>query len=178
MITSHDTQPGQTMATRVEPCFKTLAYALMLLRKEGLPSVFYGDLHGTQGPHAEPPACGGKLPILILCRKLYAYGTQTDYLDSRSCIGWVRHGAWDRRDGCAVVMSIRGAARLRMFMGQEQAGRQWTDVLGNRDEVITVDDAGYAVFTCSAKSVSVWVRRDADGRESLGTLCHADRFRL
>lgn len=178
MITSHDTQPGQTMATRVEPHFKALAYAIMLLRREGLPSVFYGDVYGTQGPHAEPPACEGKVPALVLCRKLYAYGKQTDYLESRSCIGWVRQGTWDRKDGCAVVMSIQNATRLRVSVGKEQAGQQWTDVLGNRAETITIDGSGSAVFPCAAKSVSVWVRQNADGRDLFETACHGDRFKV
>lgn len=33
------------------------------------------------------PACNGKLPILTKARKLYAYGEQRDYFDSRNCIG-------------------------------------------------------------------------------------------
>lgn len=176
MITSHDTQPGQAMSSRIDPYFKSLAYALMLLRKEGLPCVFYGDVYGTQGPHAEPLACDGKLPILVLCRKLYAYGKQTDYFDSRTCIGWVRHGTWDRNDGCAVVMSIGIATRLRMFVGEDKAGQQWTDVLGDRGVTSTIDGRGYATFTCSAKSVSVWVRQDANGRNDISTICNPERF--
>ncbi|GME28430.1 Glucanalpha-maltohexaosidase precursor [Neofusicoccum parvum] len=99
MVTSHDTQPGQTMETLVAPFFKPLAYALVLLRRDGLPCVFYGDLHGTRGPRTEPPACGGKLPVLLLARARFAYGDQTDYFDARHCVGWVRHGTWDRPDG-------------------------------------------------------------------------------
>lgn len=35
----------------------------------------------------EAPACGGRLPILALARRLYAYGEQRDYFDHRNCIG-------------------------------------------------------------------------------------------
>ncbi|KAK4944405.1 hypothetical protein LTR66_014507, partial [Elasticomyces elasticus] len=86
VVMNHDTQPGQTVATPVEGFFKPLAYSLILLRREGYPSVFYGDLYGIKGEHAEPPSCGGKLPDLILARKLYAYGEQDDYWDQKNCI--------------------------------------------------------------------------------------------
>lgn len=178
MITSHDTQAGQAMGTAIGPFFKPLAYAIMLLRQEGLPCVFYGDLYGTQGPRGEPPACWNRLPALILSRKLYAYGQQTDYFDSRTCIGWVRQGTWDRTDGCAVVMSIAGAARLKMFVGKDQAGQSWTDVLDNCQEPVVVDAEGYGQFSCLAKTVSVWVRHAAGGRDGFAGVCSADRFKI
>lgn len=176
MVTNHDTQPGQSTETTIAPFFKSLAYALILLRREGLPCVFYGDLYGTQGPHAEPQACGGKLSALVLSRKLYAYGEQTDYFDSRTSIGWVRSGMWDRVDGCAVIMSIAGATTKRMFVGQIRAGQIWKDVLGHCGEEVVVDEKGYGVFACGEKSVSVFVRQDAQGIDQyLG--CDPERFR-
>ena len=65
---NHDTQPGQTVETPVEGFFKPLAYSLILLRRDGYPGIFYGDLYGTKGEHATPPACGDKLADLILAR--------------------------------------------------------------------------------------------------------------
>ncbi|KAI5252597.1 glucan 1,4-alpha-maltohexaosidase precursor [Aureobasidium subglaciale] len=175
LITSHDTQPGQTVETPVAPYFKPLAYAIMLLRREGLPCVFWGDVYGIKGPHPSPAACGGKLPTLILSRKLFAYGEQTDYLESRTSIGWVRHGTWDRADGCVVIMSIGGAAKNSMFVGPAKAGQNWTDVLGNSEHVVTIDEKGYGVFRCVDKSVSVYVHKDANGRKEFGT-CHPGHF--
>lgn len=86
-MTNHDTQPGQTVETPIEGFFKPLAYALILLRREGYPCVFYGDLYGTKGDKAEPPSCGGKLAHIMLARTLYAYGEQDDYWDQENCIG-------------------------------------------------------------------------------------------
>ena len=88
VVMNHDTQPGQTVATPIEGFFKPLAYALILLRLDGYPAVFYGDLYGTKGEHAEPPTCGGKLADLVLARKLYAYGVQEDYFNEANCVGW------------------------------------------------------------------------------------------
>ncbi len=46
LVTNHDTQPLQALEAPVEPWFKPLAYALILLRENGVPSVF-ADLFGA-----------------------------------------------------------------------------------------------------------------------------------
>ena len=43
LVANHDTQPLQALEAPVEPWFKPLAYALILLRENGVPSVFYPD---------------------------------------------------------------------------------------------------------------------------------------
>src|SRR5437016_1749738 len=104
----YDTQPYQALEAPIKPLFKYLAYTLILLRFDGNPCLFYGDLYGIQGEHPFAPACRGALPDLTLCRKLYAYGVQQDYFDYPTCIGLVRHGTWDRRFSCAIVMLNAG----------------------------------------------------------------------
>lgn len=59
---NHDTQPYQALEAPIEPFFKPLAYALILLRYDGYPCLFYGDLYGIKGEHPFPPSCGGALP--------------------------------------------------------------------------------------------------------------------
>jgi alpha-amylase len=78
-VVNHDTQPGQTVETPVEGFFKPLAYSLILLHRDGYPSIFHGDLYSTKGDNPEPPCCGDKLADLILARKLFAYGELNDY---------------------------------------------------------------------------------------------------
>ncbi|KAK5002121.1 hypothetical protein LTR39_006770, partial [Cryomyces antarcticus] len=124
VVMNHDTQPGQTVATPVEGFFKPLAYSLILLRNNGYPCLFYGDLYGMRGNKdndvpSEPPACGGKLADLTLVRKLYAYGDQEDYFNDANCIGFVRRGTWDKPNGCAVVMSNAKPGEIRMAIGTE-----------------------------------------------------------
>ncbi|KAG9711462.1 hypothetical protein KCU59_g21616, partial [Aureobasidium melanogenum] len=121
--------------------------------------------------------CEGKLPTLVLSRKLFAYGEQTDYFESKTSIGWVRHGTWDRADGCVVIMSIGGAAKNSMFVGPAKAGQVWSDVLGNSGHMVTIDDRGYGVFRCTEKSVSVYVRNGAPGRAEFGA-CHPEKFTM
>ena len=35
---------------------------------------------------------------------LHNLGEQNDYFNDPNCIGWVRRGTWDKKDGCAVVL--------------------------------------------------------------------------
>lgn len=73
----------------IAPFFKPIAYAMILLRTQGQPCVFYGDLYGTKdgGGPVSTPSCMGKLPILMRARKLYAYGDQRNYFERKNCIG-------------------------------------------------------------------------------------------
>ena len=45
-VDNHDTEPGQALESWVLDWFKPLAYSLILLRKHGMPCVFYGDYYG------------------------------------------------------------------------------------------------------------------------------------
>ena len=61
-----------------------------------------------------------------------------------------------------------------MFVGVEHAGEVWGEVLGFGKERssqgtqnVVIDASGNGVFTCAARSVAVWVRTDAQGRERL-----------
>ncbi|KAE8353175.1 glycoside hydrolase superfamily [Aspergillus coremiiformis] len=154
-VSNHDTVPGQMLETPVAPSFKPLAYALVLLRKEGHPCVFYGDLYGTLGDKPLPRACDGQLPILTRARKLYAYGEQQDYFDQANCIGFVRYGD-ARHSGLACVLSNGTTAEKRMYVGRKHARQPWTDLLHDRDSVV-IDASGYGVFPVDGMSVSVWI---------------------
>ncbi|RYO94069.1 hypothetical protein DL766_004124 [Monosporascus sp. MC13-8B] len=76
---------GQTAETPVEDFSKHLAYSLILLRAQGYPCTFYGDLYGARSEHAKLPSCGTKLADIALARSLYAYGDQNDYFDNPNC---------------------------------------------------------------------------------------------
>ncbi|KAI9653664.1 MAG: hypothetical protein M1829_001151 [Trizodia sp. TS-e1964] len=165
LVMNHDTQPYQALEASIEPFFKPLAYALILLRFDGYPCVFYGDLYGIKGDHAFQPSCGGALPDLILARKLYSYGEQEDYFDFPTCIGWVRRGTWDRPWGLACVMSNAGPGEKRMYVGDMHKGEIWTDVLGWESSKVTIENDGNGLFPCPGTSVSIWVNKDAKGRD-------------
>ncbi|GKZ67977.1 hypothetical protein AnigIFM50267_002533 [Aspergillus niger] len=179
-VTNHDTQPGQMLETIVEPSFKPLAYALILLRQGGHPCVFYGDLYGTcDGDHPPTPACEGQLPNLMRARKLYAYGEQEDYFDQPNCIGFIRYGNAAHPSGLACVMSNGGPATKRMYVGRKHAGEKWTDLLqrgGDHPSVTVIDEMGYGEFPVQGMRVSVWVDSAADGREGVGAEFDVDIY--
>lgn len=164
-VGNHDTQPGQTMETKIEGFFKPLAYATILLQDAGYPCLFYGDLYGTQGEHAEPPAADNKIPDMTLARKLYAYGQQDEYLDKANCVGFVRRGTAEHPSGLACVMSNAGPDEIRMAVGEMHAGEVWTDVLGWEQGEVKIDEEGYGVFKTPGVSVAIWVNREAEGRD-------------
>lgn len=173
IVQNHDTQAGQTMATEIAPFFMPLAHALILLRNAGYPCVFYGDVYGIQksdDTDAKDISCGGKIPDLVLARKLYAYGEQNDYFDEPNCIGWVRRGTWDRPSGMAVVMSNAGPGQRRMFVGEMHAGQKWTDILGWQPEEVVIGDDGFGVFPSPGVSMAVFVNSEAEGRDRFGKL--------
>lgn len=167
-VQNHDTQPGQTVETPVEGFFKPLAYAFILLRVDGYPTVFYGDLYGTKGEHPEPASCGGKLGDLALARHLYSYGELNDYWDNPNVIGWVRRGTWDKPDGLAIIMSNAEPGQIRMFVGLEHVDETWSDILGWSDKKVKIDKDGFGEFDTPAVSMAVYVNEKAQGRERFG----------
>ncbi|KAL3472473.1 glycoside hydrolase superfamily [Aspergillus californicus] len=171
IVTNHDTQPGQMMDTPVAPSFKPLAYALTLLRKEGRPSLFYGDLYGIRANVDDPmvPACNGKLPILAQARKHFAYGEQQDYFDAPSCIGFVRYGNARHQAGLACIISNAGPASKKMYVGPGHVGEEWKDILRPHEPAVIIDKGGYADFKTPGRgrSVSVWVESAAVERVGL-----------
>ena len=168
LVGNHDTQPLQTLESPVQTWFKPLAYALILLREAGYPCIFYPDLYGAhyigkdkedndqeiwleQCPHIRE---------LLTARKRYAYGTQRDYFDDPTCIGWTREGAKERPgSGCAVILSNGDEAKKRMELGPSHAGKTFVDPLGVRKEEIAIGPDGWAEFSVAAGSLSVWIEK-------------------
>ncbi len=153
-VDNHDTQPGQALQSWVSGWCKPLAYACILLRQEGVPCVFYGDLYGIPHDNIQPVEA---LPRLLLARKYCAHGQQTDYLDDPDVIGWVRRSG---DSAMAVVLTDGPGGSKRMCVGAGMAGVVFVDVLGGRDERITMPENGTADFPTSGGSVSVWVPED------------------
>ena len=153
-VDNHDTQPGQSLQSFINNWFKLPAYSIILLRNEGYPCVFYGDMYGI--PHDNVLATE-KLDILLKLRKEKVYGNQTDYLDNPNYIGWTREGDEDHPDsGLAVVISNAGDGEKRMYIGKKFAGKLFVDILENCEDEVFIDDEGFGNFKVRGKSVSVW----------------------
>ena len=158
-VDNHDTQYGQSLQSFISDWFKPLAYAIILLRQEGFPCVFYSDYYGN--PVQDRPMVPN-LGKLIKLRSAYAYGEQEDYLDDAHLIGWVRQGDQEHpASGLAVVLSTGNEGSKRMYMGADWAGRTMYDVLGNITEPVTIDDEGFGEFRTLGGNVAVWTTEEA-----------------
>jgi len=164
LVDNHDTQPLQSLEAPVAAWFKPHAYALILLRAEGYPCVFYPDLYGAKykdkGRDGEDYeidlAKVDCLENLLQARKNNAYGDQNVYFDEPDCIGFTRLGDGEH-PGCAVVMGNRDESTKLMEMGNPYAGKTFHDTLGHRPEKILIGEDGWAEFPCPAGGVSVWI---------------------
>lgn len=171
LVDNHDSQPLQALESPIESWFKPLAYALILLRVDGTPCVFYPDLYGAK--YTDKGADGqdheitlpkvDELEKLLSARKLYAYGDQYDYFDHDNCIGWTRLGIEEKeKSGLAVVLSNGESGSKAMEMGQNFAGKRFMDLMGKSKKEVVVNKSGWGEFLCEAGSVSVWVQRETN----------------
>ena len=158
-VDNHDTEPGQSLESWVSDWFKPHAYSLILLRKEGLPCIFYGDLYGI--PTKQVSAKKELLEKLLYARNHFAYGTQTDYFNDPNIIGWVREGDSEHyMSGMVVIMTVSTGGCLQMNVGKRLANSVLYDYLGNMQEHVYVDQDGNGIFYVKDGSVSVWVKKD------------------
>lgn len=124
-----------------------LAYALILLREQGVPCVFYPDLYGAS--YKDRGGDGNEYQIdmpvipelekLIQVRQRFANGVQTDYFNDRNCVVFSRSGTADA-PGCVVVLTKGAESGKAVSLGAELAHRIWRDLLGNRLDEITTDE--------------------------------------
>jgi len=146
--------------------FKLQAYALILLRCQGLPCIFYGDLFPNR--ECYDPRIGKKLERLIRARKQFAYGSTTDYFQYRNCIGFVRSGDGER-PGCVVVVrssfeknsAFSGseyAEEIQMRVLQKRSyGTVFRDFLGGDARSVRLSSDGWGTFPCPVGQVAVWI---------------------
>lgn len=153
-VDNHDTQRGQALESTIEEWFKPAAYALILLREAGLPCVFYGDYYGVNGEFAQD-SFQTVLDKLLDIRLNLAYGEQKDYFDDEHCIAWTRSGK-DNGQPIAVILTNDQANSKRMYVGENWAGKEFKDYLGNTPSTVIIEEDGWANFPVVEKSVSVW----------------------
>jgi alpha-amylase len=164
LVENHDSQPLQSLESVVESWFKPLAYALILLRREGYPCIFYADYYGAH--YKDKGRDGNEYEIwldshqwiidkFLFARQKYSYGEQYNYFDHANCIGWTRLGDEENLGGMAVVLSNGSEGTKWMEIGQPN--RTYIDLTEHILEPIVTNDRGWAEFRCLAGSVSVWI---------------------
>ncbi len=166
LVENHDSQPLQSLESVVEAWFKPLAYALILLRSQGYPCIFYADYYGaTYGDRGNDgneheivlASHRGLIEKMLFARQNYAFGEQHDYFDHPNTIGWTRMGDAEHPEGMAVIMSngSEGSKHMRL----PAANCTYVDLTEHIGESITADEQGWAELRCNSGSVSVWVKR-------------------
>lgn len=165
-VENHNSQPLQALESVVESWFKPLAYALILLRREGYPCVFYADYYGADyedwgnDGHRHKivmPAHRWLLDKFLFARTHYAYGNQSDYFDDANTIGWTRLGDEAHPGGMAVLLSNAGEGRKWMDVGQPNT--VFHDLTQHVRTPVQTNESGWGEFHCGAGSVSVWVEQ-------------------
>ncbi|GBF51613.1 glycosidase [Leptospira ryugenii] len=164
IVENHDTQPLQALESPVETWFKPLAYAMILLRSQGYPCIFFADYYGAQyvdkgkdGNQYEIniPSLRSKLDLLMSARQFYAHGPQYDYIDHFNCIGWTRLGSPSHPHSLAVLLS--DGAEGRKWMETGKPNQRYRDLMGECPDAIQTNEHGWAEFVCRGGSVSVWI---------------------
>ncbi|TPX32604.1 alpha-amylase [Synchytrium microbalum] len=183
-VNNHDTQPGESLESYIEPWFQPHAYALCLLRMQGYPCIFYGDLYGISGENPVKPYAALPISNMIRARKHFAWGEQNDYFDHPNTIGWVRLGNkhFDKSDltpedlktepdggaapqdlgpGLAVVLCAGGAGSKHMFVGLHHKGTEWLDIVyPGREHVVVIDDNGFGDFVADDGGMAAYTLRE------------------
>ena len=167
LVENHDSQPLQALESVVESWFKPLAYALILLRSDGYPCIFYADYYGA---HYKDTGNDGEeyeifmdahqwlIDKFLFARQNYAFGDQYDYFDHPNCIGWTRLGNEEYPGGMAVVISNGESGNKWMEVGR--ANCTYTDLTEHIQEPVVTNEDGWANFPCPAGSVSVWIPKE------------------
>lgn len=163
LVSNHDTQPLQSLESVVEPWFKPLAYALILLRRGGYPCIFAADYYGAEykgvggdGREHEVKMASHQWLIdrLLHARRTHAFGEQYDYFDDPHCVGWTRVGNTEHPGGMAVLLSNDGDAVKPMQTGTPET--TYVDQTEHIGEPVVTNGDGWGDFRCRGRSVSVW----------------------
>ncbi len=159
-VDNHDSQPMQALESPVADWFKPLAYALVLLRRDGLPCVFHADYYGAayteqrwggEPVDVEMPSLRPFLDACLALRRELGEAEQVDHMDHPATIGWVRRSA-----GCTVVVLMSNGDQGTKVIPTGLRHTPFVDVTGSVHGHVTTDDDGVAEFRCPGGGVSVW----------------------
>jgi alpha-amylase len=156
-VDNHDSQPGQALASPVLDWFKPIAYAFILLRKQGYPCVFYGDYFGNDGSRGEDQKLVAHhvvIDAMLTARAKFLYGDQEEYFETPTSVGWLLTGDADHPGAMAVVISTADASRITMQT--HRPNLEFIDVTGAQSDHVKSGADGAATFPAPAGSVSVW----------------------
>ncbi|MDO5734671.1 MAG: alpha-amylase, partial [Eubacteriales bacterium] len=120
-VDNHDSQPGQSLESWVAPEFKEIAYALILLRRDGYPCIFAGDFDGIQ--EADYPGIETELRRLMALRRDYAYGEEELLFTEADAFGLLRHGTEEHPGKLLLLYSRSEEREVEVDFSANWAGR-------------------------------------------------------
>ena len=127
---NHDTQPLQSLESVVESWFKPLAYAMILLRLDGYPCVFYADYYGAHYKGKGRDNNDHEIWLtdhsflinkFLWARKTYGFGERHDYFDHPNTVGWIQLG--DRNHPGAMAVALTNGAAGNKWMNTFRPNR-------------------------------------------------------
>lgn len=166
-VDNHDTQPGQALESWVLSWFKQHAYALIMLRKDGIPCAFYGDYKGIPHDNIEVVP---HLSDIMKMRQTHNFGEMHDYFCHPKVVGWTREGDDEHADsGFAVLMTVEKGGFQKMYVGKHFAGHTFKDMLEHVEEEVKIDEEGFGIFEVKDGSISIYVKSDDKAVEERDT---------
>lgn len=183
-VENHDRQYGRNPDSHVKEWVKPLAYAYILLRENGYPSIFFADYYGSSpnGYHIGQPEGRYYLDLLLQLRKEYALGreryNETYDGPNATAAGWVRLGFVDGAKGAmAVVINISNSVKpVRLETGRfnrkfyHYATIKYIEAdntilivkgrynqYGDKAYDLWTDQHGFADFLADGETVAIWL---------------------
>lgn len=156
-VDNHDSQPGSSLESEVADWFKPIAYALILLMREGYPVIFYGDYYSEARVGSSHRVI---LDKLLEARRVYAYGDENLLFDDPNVVGLVRHGDIEHdNSGLVLLMSNNEDGCKNINLGANHAGETWYEMTGSITDEVHLDENGAGVFNVKGRNIAVWVKR-------------------
>jgi alpha-amylase len=164
-VDNHDTQPGQSLESFVDFWFKPHANALILLRQQGIPCVFYASYYGASYNVGEDKIELAPVPHLykmLKIRQQFLEGEQNDYFDHPNIIAWCNKGTEQNTDsGFVVVLSNNEDGFKEINLGKHNGGKSFVDVTESFKDAVTTNEEGVAIFPVKERSISIWMKNSA-----------------
>lgn len=161
-VDNHDTQPTQALESFVEYWFKPHANAIILLRQQGIPCVFYASYYGASynvnGNDIEIAPVPHLYKMLKIRQQFYD-GEQCDYFDHPNVAGWSNTGrAENDKSGFAVVLSNNEDGFKEMDLGNHNGRKTFVDITESFKDAVVTNDEGKAFFPVKGRNISIWLK--------------------
>lgn len=154
-VDNHDSDPAQGGDHWIKDWFKPIAYASILLRRDGFPCVYEGDCSGRNQENVPKlTSFGHDIDLLLDLRQKYNHGDQHDVFSDPNRIAWVRTGNGEHPDAMVVTASNGEAGEIKVNTFRPDA--VFINASSEEDKVVCNSD-GIGNFPCPAGAFAAWI---------------------